>query len=430
MSWKPRVTFAYVAYFSGVGASFPYLPVFFLSLGLSLDAVGAIAALQAATQLLAAPVWGGLADRFPRSRFTHPPLALLAAGGAAILVVAGGIEGALIGAVVLAAGIAGTGPVLDARVLELLGPERGRFGSFRAWGSAAFVVSATLVGIALDRLGARAMFAIYLPALLLTTAAIVSLPSRPVTRSVSILRGASSIVTAPRMGLFLGGVFLVLVSLTAVNAFYSIRIVTLGGGDALVGLTWAIGAMVEVPVMLGFSRLARRFGTERLIVVGSLALAIRAGGAAVTGDPSRAARHPDAGGLRLRLLLRRRGHLPRRARAGRPRRHRPGAVRGGRRPRHGRRVGPRRPRRRATRDLRPVRGRGGPRPRLGRRHRHRPAGRDHRRGGVTRPLRRVRTERQRVLLTRRSVSETRRPARPPWRRRGCGRCRGARRRAP
>ncbi len=285
MSWKPRVTFAYAAYFSGIGASFPYLPVFFLSLGLSLDAVGAIAALQAATQLLAAPVWGGLADRFPRSRLTHPAAALLAAGGAAILVVAGGIEGALIGAVVLAAGIAGTGPVLDARVLELLGPDRGRFGSFRAWGSAAFVVSATLVGIALDRLGARAMFAIYVPALLLTTAAIVSLPPRPVTRSVSILRGASSIVGAPRMGLFLGGAFLVLVSLTAVNAFYSIRIVTLGGGDALVGLTWAIGAMVEVPIMLGFARLARRFGTERLIVVGSLALALRAGGAAATTDP-------------------------------------------------------------------------------------------------------------------------------------------------
>ncbi|MFI5225319.1 MAG: MFS transporter [Candidatus Limnocylindrales bacterium] len=285
MSWKPRVTFAYVAYFSGIGASFPYLPVFFLSLGLSLDAVGAIAALQAATQLLAAPMWGGLADRFPRSRLTHPAAALLAASGAAILVVAGGIEGALIGAVVLAAGIAGTGPVLDARVLELLGPERGRFGSFRAWGSAAFVVSATLVGIALDRLGARAMFAIYVPALLLTTAAIVSLPARPVTRSVSILRGASSIVGAPRMGLFLGGVFLVLVSLTAVNAFYSIRIVTLGGGDALVGLTWAIGAMVEVPVMLGFARLARRFGTERLIVVGSLSLALRAAGAAATADP-------------------------------------------------------------------------------------------------------------------------------------------------
>jgi MFS transporter, PPP family, 3-phenylpropionic acid transporter len=285
VSWKPRVTFAYVAYFSGIGASFPYLPVFFLSLGLSLDAVGAIAALQAATQLLAAPVWGGLADRFPRSRLTHPAAPLLAAAGAAILVVAGGLEGALVGAVVLAAGIAGTGPVLDARVLELLGPERGRFGSFRAWGSAAFVVSATLVGIALDRLGARAMFAIYLPALLLTTAAIVSLPARPATRSVSILRGASSIVGAPRMGLFLGGVFLVLVSLTAVNAFYSIRIVTLGGGDALVGLTWAIGAMVEVPVMLGFSRLARRFGTGRLIVVGALALALRAGGAAATGDP-------------------------------------------------------------------------------------------------------------------------------------------------
>lgn len=285
MPWRPRVLVAYVAYFAGVGASFPYLPVFFLSLGLSLDAVGAIAALQAATQLLAAPAWGGLTDRFPRSRVTHPAASLVAAGGAAILVVAGGIVGAVIGAIVLAAGIAGTGPVLDARVLELLGPDRGRFGSFRAWGSAAFVVAAASVGVLLDRLGARAMFAIYVPALLVTTLAIVSLPARPANRTVSVLRGATSIVRAARMPVFLGGVFLVLLALTAVNAFYSIQIVSLGGGNALVGLTWAIGATLEVPVMLSFSRLAGRFGTERLIVLGAVALAVRAALSAATSDP-------------------------------------------------------------------------------------------------------------------------------------------------
>ena len=285
MPWRPRVLVAYVAYFAGVGASFPYLPVFFLSLGLSLDAVGAIAALQAATQLLAAPAWGGLTDRFPRSRVTHPAASLVAAGGAAILVVAGGIVGAVIGAIVLAAGIAGTGPVLDARVLELLGPDRGRFGSFRAWGSAAFVVAAASVGVLLDRLGARAMFAIYVPALLVTTLAIASLPARPANRTVSVLRGATSIVRAARMPVFLGGVFLVLLALTAVNAFYSIQIVSLGGGNALVGLTWAIGATLEVPVMLSFSRLAGRFGTERLIVLGAVALAVRAALSAATSDP-------------------------------------------------------------------------------------------------------------------------------------------------
>ena len=63
-----RVTLAYVVYFAAIGAGFPYLPVYYRSLGLDLGAVGAVTAVQAATQLVMAPVWGGLADAFPRTR--------------------------------------------------------------------------------------------------------------------------------------------------------------------------------------------------------------------------------------------------------------------------------------------------------------------------------------------------------------------------
>ena len=81
-----RVTLAYIVYFTSLGASFPYLPVFYRqSLHLDLAAVGSIAAAQAAMSLLAAPLWGGLADRFPRSPLTHPVAAFVAAAGAAVL---------------------------------------------------------------------------------------------------------------------------------------------------------------------------------------------------------------------------------------------------------------------------------------------------------------------------------------------------------
>ena len=49
-----------------IGAAFPYLPVFYRDLGLTLAEIGVLTAIQAAVQLLLAPVWGGLADRFPR----------------------------------------------------------------------------------------------------------------------------------------------------------------------------------------------------------------------------------------------------------------------------------------------------------------------------------------------------------------------------
>ncbi|HTC86288.1 MAG TPA: MFS transporter [Candidatus Acidoferrum sp.] len=280
-----RLPLAYVVYFAAVGAAFPYLPVFYHDLGLDLDAIGAISAAQAATQLITAPLWGGLADRFPRSRLTLPAAAVFASFGAAILVTAQDLLGAVVGGVILFAGLAGTGPVLDARSLEILGANRERYGQVRAWGSVSFVVSATLVGLLLDREGPRSIFAIYLPALLLTAAVTATLPRQGTGRSASILRGAGELLRAPGIALFLGGVFLVWTSLSGLNAFYSIQIVELGGGASLVGVAWAVGAMVEVPIMFSFGRLARRFGTERLLILGTFTFAIRAVLSALAVDP-------------------------------------------------------------------------------------------------------------------------------------------------
>ena len=35
----------------------------------------------------------------------------------------------------------------------------------------------------------------------------------------------------------------------AINAFFSIHLVDIGAESALVGASWAIGALVEIPVM-------------------------------------------------------------------------------------------------------------------------------------------------------------------------------------
>lgn len=284
-----RLPLAYTVYFGAVGAAFPYLPVFYHDLGLSFDAIGLIAALQAATQLVTAPIWGGLADRFPRSRLTLPAASLFAAVGAVVLLVAtefiGPVLGSTIGGVLLFAGLSGIGPVLDARTIELLGADRNRYGQVRAWGSAAFVVVTSIVGVILDRAGARSIFAIYLPALLLTALVTGFLPRTGTNRSGSILRGARTVVAAPGMGLFLAGVFLVWMALSALNAFYSIQIVALGGGATLVGVAWAVGATVEVPIMYGYTRLGGKFGTQRLVILGAATFAVRALLASLARDP-------------------------------------------------------------------------------------------------------------------------------------------------
>lgn len=281
-----RILLAYLIYYAAIGAAYPYLPVFFLDLGLRLEQIGLLTALGAAIQLLTAPVWGGLADRFPRTRLTLPLAAAVATAGATILFLASDFTAVLVGSLTMFGGIAGITPTLDARTLETLGPEkRGRFGEVRAFGSLAFVLATVAVGFLLDAEGARSLFWAYLPFLIGTVIVTAAIPRRGSTRSVNLRRGAGEFIATPGVVLFLVGFTVVWAALAAISTFYSIRIVVLGGSPGLVGIAWAFGAIIEVPLMYAFPRISARFGTERLVVFGSVAFALRALLAALAVDP-------------------------------------------------------------------------------------------------------------------------------------------------
>ncbi len=273
-----RILLAYLVYFAAIGAAYPYLPVFYRGLGLSLAEIGVLTAVQAAIQLVLAPVWGGLADRFPRTRLTLPLAAAVATVGAGILFLATDVPMVFAGSLILNAGLSGIGPTLDARTLETLGSDRrSRYGQVRAFGSLAFVLATVAVGFVLDAGGARSLFWVYLPFLLATVVVTATIPRRGgTTRSVNLTRGAWEFLSSSGMAIFLLGVVVVWSSLAAVNAFYSIQVVALGGSPGLVGIAWAFGAAIEVPYMYAFPRVAARFGTERLVVLGSIAFALRA----------------------------------------------------------------------------------------------------------------------------------------------------------
>lgn len=282
-----RILLAYLIYFAALGAAFPYLPVFYHDIGLGLEQIGILIALQAAMQLLLAPVWGGLADRFPHTRLTLPLAAAVATVGATLLFRADDFPTVLVGSLILYGGMSGIAPTLDARTLETLGAERrSRYGEVRAFGSLAFVIATLAVGFVLDAEGARALFWVYIPFLIATVAVTATIPRRGTShQSVNVLRGAGQFLTTPGVALFLIGFTVAWASLAAVNAFYSIQIVALGGSAGLVGIAWAVGAAIEVPLMYAFPRIGRRVGTERVVVLGALAFALRALLASVIADP-------------------------------------------------------------------------------------------------------------------------------------------------
>jgi PPP family 3-phenylpropionic acid transporter len=281
-----RILVAYLVFYAALGAAYPFLPVFYRDLGLAFDEIGLLVAMQAAIMLVFAPIWGGLSDRFPHSRLTLPLSAAVATAGAMALYVALGFAAVLVTSLVLFIGLAGVAPMLDARTLETLGASaRHRFGQVRAFGSLAFVLATLVVGVLLDQYGPRSLFWVYIPMLALTVIVTATIRRRGSSRSVSLRRGFTQILSVPSVPLFLAGFVVVWSALTGTNTFYSIQMVAIGGSGAQVGLIWAIGAMVEVPIMYVFPRLAKRFGAERLLVLGALSFALRTGLSALATEP-------------------------------------------------------------------------------------------------------------------------------------------------
>jgi PPP family 3-phenylpropionic acid transporter len=188
--------------------------------------------------------------------------------------------------VALALCMAGVAPVLDARALEVAGGDRNRYSLLRVWGSASFIGSVLLVGWLIDQTGISAMFAVLAAALLAT--GLIGLAFRgqaAMSASLPHVTGIRAVVGSPVLGRFLLAILLVWSSNMAINAFFSIHVVDIGADGALVGAAWAVGALVEIPMMLGYPWLGARFGVERLLLAGAATFLVRAICVLLLSDP-------------------------------------------------------------------------------------------------------------------------------------------------
>jgi PPP family 3-phenylpropionic acid transporter len=305
MSRLVRTSAAYATTFAAIGAAWPFLPVYYRSLGFDLHTVGSFTALAAATQLIAAPLWGTIADRFPSSRLVLPASAIGAAVAAGALAVVR--EPALVVVTIIALFAAGAGilPMLDTHALDVVAADRDRYGRLRVWGSVAFIVAVSLVGWIVDRVGIHGLFLVYVPAHLAT--ALVTASFQPVTAGIPSvpprLESLRALVRQPRLMRFFAASLLGWSALMAVNAFFSIHLVALGAPALLVGSAWALGALVEVPIMWAFPALAARLGGERLLIVGAVLFVVRALLVAWVHDPLMLVATMTIAGAGFALLL-------------------------------------------------------------------------------------------------------------------------------
>jgi PPP family 3-phenylpropionic acid transporter len=303
MSPTVSARLAYLALYGAVGASFPYFAVFYDSRGIGLGTIGLLTSLAAATGLVAAPLWGTVADRYAGSRLVLPVAALLAAVGAAGLVIAREPIFVALAVAGMSMAFSGLVPTLDARALETVRGNRDRYGGLRAWGSASFIVVVWLTGALIERAGAPSMFAVYVAALVVL--AVVAIPLRGAVNEIRLprLTGIGVVLRHAPLARFLLAILLVWSASMGINWYFSVHLLGLGAPGELVGASWAIGALVEVPIMGAYPWLASRIGAERLLLVGAAAFAVRAFALVVVTDPLLATLTMAIHGIGFSLVL-------------------------------------------------------------------------------------------------------------------------------
>lgn len=267
-------------YFAAIGAFNPYAPLWFKELGFSTLAIGTLSALQSWTRVFAPYAWGWLGDHGgQRVRLIRigALASLIAASG---LLVARGYGWVAACTVLLFLANGAVIPLSEASLAKHLqgvqGMDSGRYGRVRMWGSVGFIAAVLAYGAVLEAAGIGwfPWLVVLMYALLWGAAMRV-----PLARDdVSGREHAPPVLTVlrrPEVAWFFGSVFFTVLAHTALYAFFSLYLDSLGYAKSTVGVLWGVSVAVEIAFFWFQGKIGERFAPHRWLQWAALAAVLR-----------------------------------------------------------------------------------------------------------------------------------------------------------
>jgi PPP family 3-phenylpropionic acid transporter len=155
-----------------------------------------------------------------------------------------------------------------------------RFGLLRAWGSLGFVVANIGIGFAADKItGGNIGFIFPLMAILSMTGAslLMLLPELPPMTGTrpTFMQVQSFFFRRPEVAAFLGVVLLYQAAHSFSYTVQSFLMRDMGADKGIVGMSYSLAALMELPFFFAANRILRRFGELRVIAFAAVVQAIR-----------------------------------------------------------------------------------------------------------------------------------------------------------
>lgn len=259
----------YLFFFGALGALAPFFNVYLRQRGLSGAEIGLLASIPPLVALVANPFWGGVADRW---QVHQQVMALCALVAGLISFTFGWLDGfwSLLLAIVLMIFFRTPVPaLLDSAVMEAVRRTGASYGRQRLFGSIGFLLVSYVMGQYLITGDLERIFVVH-GLLLAVGCAVLSLllPVSRISVQGGLLKGMRGLLLQPGYAAFTIMNVLMGIGAAAFINFIGLRILALGGTEAQVGLSFALNAVLEIPIMFMGARLMLRFSLSQMILAG------------------------------------------------------------------------------------------------------------------------------------------------------------------
>ena len=251
-----------------LGAIFPYMAKELRAWGVDGLTLTALMVMMPLTRVLLGPMWGTLADHWrDEARVLRWAALTSLLGLIALLALPASL--AAVGLLLMIAGRAGIGPVLDGLTLRALGGDSGAYGKVRRWGSVGFLASVGVAALLEDWFGLSPLKLGVLLSSAFCGMALFAPQAEPPPRA-PLWPAFKAMLGDPAMRWLLVGAALHYAPHSIYDTWFTLHVEDLGLRPALAGVAVALGVAVEVIVLGKSQALLARFGAERLFVASAL----------------------------------------------------------------------------------------------------------------------------------------------------------------
>ncbi|MGE6387618.1 MFS transporter [Pseudomonas sp. NPDC078416] len=272
-----RLASFYLFYFALLGATAPYMALYFSHLGFSAARIGELVAIPMLMRCVAPNVWGWLGDYSGR-RLTIVRFGALCGLACFSLILVDTSYAWLAMVMALYAFFwHAVLPQFEVITLTHLQGQTSRYSQIRLWGSIGFILSVVVLGRMLEWFSLD-----YYPQLLLVILIGIVASSwwvpnaQPVVSSVRVAgEGFLRQLIRPGVMAFYISVALIQLSHGPYNTFLTLHLEHLGYTRGIIGLLWALGVIAEVLMFMVMSRVLQRFSVRQVLITSFVIAALR-----------------------------------------------------------------------------------------------------------------------------------------------------------